>query len=77
MYDALPFYLEGNVKSAKSVEVGWVERLALLELAERWGVTEEEALQRMLRQTAVRELLGHGVESDRCPELQSEGEGAA
>jgi len=38
------------------VHLPFVERAVLLELAERWQVNEEEALRRVLRDAAVREL---------------------
>ena len=39
------------------IHVPFVERAVLLELSERWGVDEEEALRRILRDAAIRELI--------------------
>jgi hypothetical protein len=50
------------------IHVPFVERAVLLELAERWCVSEEEALRRCLRDAAVRELLDEDAE----PEQQRE-----
>lgn len=40
----------------QKVHVPFVERAVLLELSQRWGATEEEALRRILRDAAIREL---------------------
>lgn len=44
------------------VRLPFVERAVLLELAERWCVDEAEALRRILREAAVRELTHPGGE---------------
>lgn len=47
------------------IHVPFVERAVLLELAERWCVSEEEALRRCLRDAAIRELIER-AEPEEC-----------